>query len=229
MSAPNEAWQIVSPSTLQLNALSSSLPVPGRDQSLIRISFFALNFRDLLVIDHSPAYPLPTSPFLIPGSDACGIVYSSSKFNKGDKVVIVPNTWLKGSDVRDYTFDEVLGGGDVQGTFRRWMVVDDERLVSVPDNLEMKEAAGLFTAGVTAMNALFYGPRALEKDQWLLIQGTGGVSCAGIQVCQFEVVFHLVLPVLGISTSLQCNTRADAVHTARLRRWCNCGRDFLVR
>ena len=40
----------------------------------------------------------------------------------------------------------------------------------------------MFTAFVTAYNTLFHGPRRLEAGMTVLTQGTGGVSCAAIQV-----------------------------------------------
>lgn len=185
MAAQNQAWRITGPSTLTLQSLGP-VPSPGPSEALIRIHAYALNYRDKLVISHSPDYPLPTSADLIPGSDGAGIVETAgpgSRWRKGDRVVVHPNTWLRGLDDRDWKFEETIGAGSRDGTFRRWMVVGDEHLFAAPEGLELEEAAGMFTAGVTAYRALFYGGVRVGPGVTVLTQGTGGVSCYGIQVC----------------------------------------------
>ena len=139
-----------------------------------------------MVIEHSPFYPLPTQENLIPGSDGAGTIHSAgpnSRWKEGDHVIIHPNNWIHGSDGRDWEFAETLGGGSKDGTFRRWMVVDDQHLIRAPDGLSLKEAAGMFTAGATAYRALFYGGIEVKEGVTVLTQGTGGVSCYGIMVC----------------------------------------------
>lgn len=180
----NEAYRITSPSTLTLTSLGP-LPTPGPSQILLRLHAFALNYRDKLVIDHSPAYPLQTQPGLVPGSDGAGVIESTgpgSRWQKGDRVIVHPNNWLHGTDESEWRFEKTLGGGGLHGTFRRWMLVDDEYLVRAPDGLSMEEAAGMFTAGATAWRALVHGGVKLGPGVTVLTQGTGGVSCYGIMV-----------------------------------------------
>lgn len=180
----NEAYQITSAGTLTLNHLGD-LPIPGPKEVLVRLAAFSLNYRDKLVIDHSPDYPLRTSPNLIPGSDGAGTIESagsSSRWKKGDRVVIHPSTWLHGVDGADWKFEETMGGGTFDGTFRRWMVVSDEHLIHAPAGLSLEEAAGMFTAGATAYRALFHGGVELKPGVTVLTQGTGGVSSYGILV-----------------------------------------------
>lgn len=179
----NQAWQITAPSVLSLNTLSDSLPQAGPGQALVRIYAASLNFRDILVLDHSPAYPLTHKDNLIVASDAAGLVEEAgpgSVWNKGDRVVILPNDWTDG-DNRNYTFDKTLGAGVTDGTLRRWMVVDDVRLAKAPSNLSWAEASTLFTAGLTAFRGLFYNRVDTAPNTTVLTQGTGGVSCFAIQ------------------------------------------------
>lgn len=184
MPVPNEGWQITSKNTLTLNDLGP-VPTPGTKQVLVRIAAFSLNYRDKLVVAHSADYPLKTGPNLIPGSDGAGVIEnvgSDSHWKKGDLVVIHPNTWFQGTDGSEWKFEETLGGGTLDGTFRRWMVVGDDHLIRAPAGLPLEESAGMFTAGVTAYRALFYGGVELKPGVTVLTQGTGGVSSYGILV-----------------------------------------------
>lgn len=180
----NQAWQIASPGKLVLNDLGP-LPTPGPKEILVRIHAISLNYRDILVADHDPAYPLKAKENLIPGSDAAGIVEVAgpeSNWAKGDRVVLHPNDWQSG-DPRNYIFHQTLGGASQDGTFRRYILVSGERVFKAPDSMTLQEAATIFTAGVTAWRVLNYGePKLLGPESTILTQGTGGVSCYAIQV-----------------------------------------------
>ena len=136
-------------------------------------------------MDHNPAYPLKAKANLIPGSDGAGVVEETgpdSVWQQGDRVVIHPNTWTLGIDGRDFKFDEALGGGEIDGTFRRYMVARDDMLFRAPAGLSMEETCTLYTAGVTAYRALFYAGEKVRPGLSVLTQGTGGVSCYAIMV-----------------------------------------------
>lgn len=55
-------------------------------------------------------------------------------------------------------------------------------LVRLASNLSYLQGASLSDCGVTAWNAL-YGLKAVKPGEWVLTQGTGGVSLFAIQVC----------------------------------------------
>lgn len=78
--------------------------------------------------------------------------------------------------------DEVMGAGNVNGTLRRYMVVDDQQLVRAPEGLSIEEVSMMKTAGGSAWQALFHGRLKLEPGMSVLTQGTGGVSCWAILV-----------------------------------------------
>jgi NADPH:quinone reductase-like Zn-dependent oxidoreductase len=71
-------------------------------------------------------------------------------------------------------------GGPIDGTARQYAVFDAESLCLVPDEISDLEAATLPCAGLTAWSALF-GPRPVKAREWVLLQGTGGVSIAALQ------------------------------------------------
>jgi NADPH:quinone reductase-like Zn-dependent oxidoreductase len=80
--------------------------------------------------------------------------------------------------------DEVMGkdmlGGTADGVARNFGVFPAVALVRIPDELGDLEAATLPCAGLTAWSAVF-GPRPLKPGEWILVQGTGGVSLAALQ------------------------------------------------
>jgi NADPH:quinone reductase-like Zn-dependent oxidoreductase len=180
----NQAWQIAAPGKLVLNDLGPP-PSPGPKEILVRIHATALNYRDILNVDHDSDYPLTPKENLIPGSDGAGIVEaagSDSRWKKGDRVVIHPNDWMLG-DPRNYIFHQTRGGASLDGTFQRYLLVNEEYAFKAPDSMTLQEASTIFTAGVTAWNVLNYGdPKLLGPESTVLTQGTGGVSCYAIQV-----------------------------------------------
>jgi NADPH:quinone reductase-like Zn-dependent oxidoreductase len=180
----NQAWQITTAGSIALKDLGP-VPKPGTKQVLVRIHAVSLNYRDRVVIDRSPSYPVVAKENLIPGSDGAGTVEVAgpdSVWKKGDRVIIQPNQWTSGYDERDFEIDKVLGGGDIDGTFRRWIVLNDSCLFKAPDALTFEEACTVHTAGVTAFRSLFYGGVELQPGTTVLTQGTGGVSCYAIMV-----------------------------------------------
>jgi NADPH:quinone reductase-like Zn-dependent oxidoreductase len=197
----NQAWQIASPGHLVLTTSSNPPPTPAPNEILIRMHAMSLNYRDILVTDHSPSYPLPSKPNLIPGSDGAGVIElagSQSHWKAGDRVILHPNTWLSGSP-RNYVFEQTLGGAERDGTLQRFMCVDESYVVNAPGGMSLVEASTLFTAGVTAWNALCYGNEegngvGFLEGKTVLTQGTGGVSCYAIQVS--------FLPITSISETV---------------------------
>ncbi|EME39627.1 hypothetical protein DOTSEDRAFT_56948 [Dothistroma septosporum NZE10] len=179
-------------SAVSIKELSAALngpgtvPKPGPTQALVRTRAVALNYRDILIVTHSPAYPLKAKPGLVPGSDGAGVVEEAgpdSRRKQGDRVILQPNTLKTGTDVRVFDLSKTLSGGDEDGTFRRYVVMNDERIVHTPKDLTFEEACTMYTAGVTAWHALFHGHIKLEPEMTVLTQGTGGLSCFAIQIC----------------------------------------------
>jgi NADPH:quinone reductase-like Zn-dependent oxidoreductase len=157
--------------------------------ALVRIKAAALNFRDLLTVAHSPIYPTPFLAGNAPCSDGAGVVVATgpgSVWSVGDRVILAQNKWLEGSDQRDFNFEEALGA-TVQGTLREFAIADDRFLIEAPEKLSWEEAATLGTAGGTAFRALFgevAGQQGgVQAGDWVLTQGTGGVSLFAVQVC----------------------------------------------
>lgn len=126
---------------------------------------------------------MPQADNTVPGSDGAGIVEavgkSVTRFKKGDKVVTLFNQGHLAGSLDHASLSTGLGGS-LDGCLRQRAVFDEQGLVHMPKNLNYIEAASLTCAGLTAWNAL-YGLKQLAPGDWVLTQGTGGVSIFALQ------------------------------------------------
>lgn len=73
-------------------------------------------------------------------------------------------------------------GGPIDGTLRTYGAFNEQGLVRISSNLSFLEASTLSCAGLTAWSALFgLSDYKLSAGQWVLTQGTGGVSVFALQ------------------------------------------------
>jgi NADPH:quinone reductase-like Zn-dependent oxidoreductase len=167
-------------SRFSLAQRNRELPELLPQQILIRIKAVSLNYRDLLTFGD----PEGSKDGLIPLSDAAGEVVAV-----GDKV----QSWRLGDRVSpgffpawaDGVFSQVdltnaLGGGQTDGVLSEYVIADETAVVAIPVHLSFAEAAALPCAGVTAWHALFERG-GLQREQTVLVQGTGGVALSGLQ------------------------------------------------
>lgn len=141
--------------------------------------------RDILIARGT--YPFALKPNVVPGSDGAGTVLSTGKnvtrFHPGDHVVTIINQTHLAGRITASTASSGLGG-TIDGTFRQYGVFDEQGLVRMPRGLSFIEAAALSCAGLTAWNALFPEGRlgrGVRSGDWVVAQGTGGVSCFVVQ------------------------------------------------
>ena len=168
----------------QLREREVPAPEPAEGEVLLRMLAAALNYRDLLMIRgrYDPRQPLP----LIPVSDGVGVVERVGAgvdgLVPGDRVcpVLLPD-WQAGEPDR-LALRRGLGGR-LSGVLRELMLVRPEHVVKVPEHLTDVEAATLPCAGVTAWNALVTLGH-LRAGQIVLVQGTGGVAMAALQIAR---------------------------------------------
>ncbi len=156
------------------------LPQAGPGEALVRLKVATLNFRDLMALRGQLSGV--REPEYIPLSDAVGEVVSVgpgvTRVATGDRVnPLFATGWFSGS--RPPATVGMLGG-PVDGVARQFATFDADSLCRIPDQIGDLEAATLPCAGVTAWNALF-GARPLKAGDWVLAQGTGGVSLAALQ------------------------------------------------
>jgi NADPH:quinone reductase-like Zn-dependent oxidoreductase len=179
-------WQLQrtgdAPATLRM----VEVPVrpPGAREVLVRVQATSLNRRDAYV--RLGQYPGPKPPTLVPLSDGAGEVVeagsAAKRWRAGDRVagIFFPQ-WLDGRPRPEYLAG-ALGGG-VDGMLSQYVTLHEDSLVRLPTGLSHEEAACLPCAGVTAWNALVTRGRT-RPDDFVLLQGTGGVSILGLQLAR---------------------------------------------
>jgi len=159
------------------------VPVPEvRDKDvLVKFHASSLNYRDLIIPQGK--YPFGVAPNVVPASDGAGTVErvgkSVTRFKKGDKVVALFNQGHLAGSLDDKSVATGLGG-TLDGCLRDYGAFDENGLVAMPENVDFRQAATLTCAGLTAWNGL-YGLKPLLPGDYVLTQGTGGVSIFAVQ------------------------------------------------
>ena len=158
-------------------------PVAGPGQVLVRVRAVSLNQRDLLVLRGQYGPQGGDMHGHVPLSDGAGEVIAVgqgvSRFRTGDRVAgIFFTRWIDGKRHREVAAS-ARGGGGVDGMLSEVIAAHEDSLVRIPDHLTFEEAATLPCAGVTAYRALFV-EGGLKKGDWVLLEGTGGVSTFGL-------------------------------------------------
>ncbi|KAJ5120033.1 hypothetical protein N7448_010702 [Penicillium atrosanguineum] len=162
----------------------------GSHDVLVAMHAASLNYRELMI-----AGPVgingPITPPVIPGCDGAGIVTdvgsSVMDFRPGDRVVTYVAPKLaesRGDDALPSIADAMLCRGQgIEGTLRSHGVFSEVGLVHAPKSLDYLPAATLSCTWITAWNALFgLKGREAGPGSWVLVQGTGGVSVAALQL-----------------------------------------------
>ena len=160
------------------------LPELNDTSCLVRIDAVSLNHRDIAI--PLGTYPLPLEKDVVPCSDAAATVVATGRgvqlFAIGDRVCTLFNPSHQSGYFKPKTRQHSLGSS-VDGTLRKYAVFDETALVAAPQHLGPLEAATLSCAAVTVWNA-FHGirDRSIKPGDFVLTQGTGGVSLFGAQI-----------------------------------------------
>jgi NADPH2:quinone reductase len=139
------------------------IPVPGPCQVLVRVASAGLNFLDTLMIQglYQVKPPLPFTP----GVEVAGTVAETgagSRFRTGERVL----------------------GSVVYGGFAEYAVVDDARVVAMPDSMTAAEGSTFSTVYPTSYAALRYSANMRAGEVVLVHGGAGGVGVAAIQLAK---------------------------------------------
>ena len=177
-------WQLAQQGeTLALALREVAAPAAGPGEVAVRVRAVSLNRRDLMMVAgrYGRGGAQPNS---VPLSDGAGEVIAVgagvTRFKVGDRVAgIFFEGWLDGAPTA-----AALGtarGGNSGGMLSEVVVTNAEGLVAIPKHLSYEEAATLPCAGVTAWVGLFKRG-GLEMGDYVLLEGTGGVSVFGLQL-----------------------------------------------
>lgn len=154
---------------------------------LVEVHACSLNYRDLMIAKglYQPVKP-DQKPF-IPVSDMSGVVKevgsAVSALKVGDRVLNAPfRHWPSGKLQPDWA-KTFIGGPGVDGVLAQQLVYPADALVKIPDFLSFAEASTFPIAALTAWAALVTFANA-RPGEWVLIQGTGGVSTFAAQLAK---------------------------------------------
>ncbi len=177
-------WQFApSGETLELALREVEARAPAAHEVAVRVRAVSLNRRDLMMV--AGRYGRGgTQPNSVPLSDGAGEVVAVgsavTRFKVGDRVAgIFFEDWLDGAPTAAAL--ATARGGNDGGMLSEIVVTDAEGLVAIPAHLTYEEAATLPCAGVTAWVGLFKRG-GLEAGDFVLLEGTGGVSVFGLQL-----------------------------------------------
>ncbi|KAI1421933.1 putative zinc-containing alcohol dehydrogenase [Xylaria sp. FL1777] len=157
---------------------------------LVKLFAASLNYRELIIA--APATIVgPIQPPLVPGCDGAGVIVATGSevrsFRPGDRVVthLAPKVVEERGDDAPCMVSDVssmLGSGS-DGTLRSYGIFSEAALVHAPKSLDWLPASTLSCTWTTAWNAL-YGleGKQVRPGSWVLVQGTGGVSIAALQL-----------------------------------------------
>jgi NADPH:quinone reductase-like Zn-dependent oxidoreductase len=177
-------WQLVPRGeTLELALREVEAQAPAAHEVAVRVRAVSLNRRDLMMVEgrYGRGSAQPNS---VPLSDGAGEVVAVganvTRFKVGDRVAgIFFEDWLDGAPTAASI--ATARGGNAGGMLSEIVVTDAEGLVTIPAHLSYEEAATLPCAGVTAWVGLFKRG-GLERGDFVLLEGTGGVSVFGLQL-----------------------------------------------
>lgn len=155
---------------------------PGAGEIRVAIKANSLNYHDLLIANGTA----PTEDGRLLLSDGAGVVESVgegvTEFQPGDKVVSTFFPVWEGGEPQEGSFRNVPGDG-TQGLAAEFVVRPVSAFTHAPKGWSHTQAATITTAGLTAWRALVVDGN-LKAGETVLVQGTGGVSLAALQIAK---------------------------------------------
>lgn len=141
--------------------------------------------RDILILISSHK-SVGQAEELVPCSDACGTIEDggSSSWKVGQRVMSIFNQSHLSGQVKEKDMSSGLGK-PLPGVLAQYRCFSAESLVAVPDYLSDEQASCLPIASVTAwmsINGMRPMGQPANGGETVLLQGTGGVSIAGLQI-----------------------------------------------
>lgn len=184
----------------QLKESTVSLPELEENQVLVSVQATSINPIDWKLREGYLQQKYPWEFPIILGWDVAGVIVDVGQgvtnWQVGDKVFARPQTTRF-------------------GTYADYTIVNENLLVSIPDNISYKEAAAVPLAGLTAYQVLFDHGK-LEAGQKVLIHaGSGGVGTFAIQLAKLQGAYvyttaskknHELLQSLGADETIDYHT-----------------------
>ncbi|KAJ5601207.1 hypothetical protein N7510_010741 [Penicillium lagena] len=165
------------------------MPTPSQGEVLVEIHAVSLNYRDVEgEYKHHKASEQDAT--LVPCSDMCGVVThvgtGVTKWAVGDRVLSTCFPDHLTGQITEKELSRSLGSPQ-DGVLATHRVFPEYALIKAPDYLSDQEASTLPIASVTAwmsINGMRPMGQSGGKGEYVLFQGTGGVSIAGLQIAK---------------------------------------------
>ena len=169
-----------------LSVHPQSPPEPGPRQVIARVRAASLNRRDMMLLEGT--YPLPAVPGVVPLSDGVGEVTAVgsgvTRAVVGDRVSATYYLhWTDGPQRLAQVREQY--GASHDGWLARYVVLEEDSVVRVPDHLTDPEAASLTCGGVVAWAALTK-PVPVRPGETVLVVGTGTVALFAMQFARMH-------------------------------------------
>jgi len=151
------------------------VPVPAAHEVLVRVRAVSLNHKDIYFLDRdrNSGAASPGLSISDGAGDVVGMGSEVKRFKVGDRVVAAfDSVWISGKST---------GYKPREGMLSEYVIVTEDTLLPIPDYMSYEEASTLPCAAVTAWTSLFDAAH-LQKDDYVLLEGTGGVSIFGLQL-----------------------------------------------
>ncbi|QYT03712.1 Alcohol dehydrogenase, zinc-containing [Trichoderma simmonsii] len=239
MAPTNKQWVSKLDGVDKLELVEGEMPVPKDGEVLVKIHAVCLNYRDLEVCngDYNHHQTPTDSPVgMVPCSDMCGTVVESKSplLKAGTRVMSVfLQTHLAGA-LKQSDLESGLGF-PLPGVLTEYRCFDARALVKAPKYMTDEEASCLPISSVTAWMALnwmrpigksfqeleLYGKSGDEKKddekETVLLQGTGGVSIAGLQIAKAAGLKTIITS--SSDEKLEAAKQLGADHTINYRTY----------
>lgn len=171
-----------------LRFITADMPEPKEGEVLVKINTVSLNYRDTEVCMglYNHHKTVGEAQDLVPCSDICGTIVdaASSGWKNGQRVMSIFNQTHLTSQVKEKDMASGLGL-PLPGVLSEYRCFSAASLVAVPQYMSDEEACCLPIASVTAWMAI-NGMRPIGQSarggETVLLQGTGGVAIAGLQI-----------------------------------------------
>ena len=169
-----------SPSALSIKEIE--IPTPGNDEICINVHYAGINFADILM--RLGLYnPRPPYPFT-PGYEVSGVVHSI------------------GSDVTEFKVGQRVVAAMPTGGQCSHVAVKVSRVISIPDEMSLDEAAAIPVTYLTAHHMLHHLGHLEQGETVLIHGGAGGVGTAALQLCQWAGIEHVWATASGHKSNI---------------------------